>query len=223
MCEKIATMNDALEKMYRTHHATGRSEDFALLGDERGVLLRKFLGTGQRILDVGCRDGALTGTYSTGNTVLGVDIDSEALSRAKEKLGIEVMKADLNGDWSALGDGYDAVVACEVVEHLYYPDQVLAKAARALRPGGLFVGSEPNAFSLAHRYRYVRLKKRHTPLGDPTHINHFTVKELEQLLSKKFVDVKVYGIGRYTHLARMWPQLFAFGLVWSARKPDALS
>lgn len=212
-------MNDSLERIYRSHHASSRGEDFALLGEERGAFLREHIGTGKRVADIGCRDGALTSTYAEGNEVVGVDIDAEALARAKARLGIATLQMDLNGPWSLPEKSFDAVVACEVVEHLYYPESVIRKAAQLLVPGGVFVGSVPNAFSLVNRLRYLRKQKRFTPLSDPTHINHFTVSEFDDLLAEHFDDVKVMGLGRFGRLAKAFPQLMAFDLLFVAKHP----
>lgn len=208
-----------MERIYRSHHASSRGQDFALLGEERGAFLREHVGTGKRVADIGCRDGALTSTYSEGNTTLGIDIDAEALARAKSRLGIDTIQMDLNGEWDLQRKSFDAVVACEVVEHLYYPESVIEKAANLLKADGVLVGSVPNAFSLANRLRYLRRQKRFTPLSDPTHINHFTVTELEELLRKHFTKVEVVGLGRHRYLASKFPQLMAFDLLFSARHP----
>lgn len=212
-------MNDSLEQIYRSHHAASRGEDFALLGEERGAFLREHIGRGKRVADIGCRDGALTSTYAEGNQVVGVDIDAEALARAESRLGIETLQLDLNGPWNLKEKSFDAVVACEVIEHLYYPDLVIGKAASLLQGDGLLVGSVPNAFSLANRLRYLRKQKRFTPLSDPTHINHFTVSELRDLLSKHFKKVEVLGLGRYGYLAKKLPQIMAFDLLFVATEP----
>lgn len=191
-----------------------------LLGDERGAFLRDHVGTGKRVLDIGCRDGALTASYKDGNEVLGLDIDSVALARATESLGIETRQTDLNGEWGIVPGAYDVVVAAEVVEHLYYPDAVFSKVETALVPGGIFLGTVPNAFSLAHRARYLMKQKRNTPLMDPTHINHFLVEELRRLLESRFEEVEIIGLGRLGRLARFFPQAFAYDLAFVAKKPS---
>jgi len=207
-----------LEDIYRSHHAARRGQDFVLLGDERGNFLSKAVGTGRKVLDIGCRDGALTGYFVKGNRVTGVDIDSVALARAKESLGIETHQIDLNGDWAIPSGSYDAIVAAEVVEHLYYPQEVFRKVADVLAPGGVFAGTVPNAFSFAHRMRYLLKQKRNTPLMDPTHINHFTVNELRTLLEEHFTDVRVVGLGRLGAFAAKFPQTFAYDLAFSGTK-----
>ncbi len=211
-------MAPVLEDIYRSHHAKRRGQDFILLGDERGAFLAEHIGTGKKVLDIGCRDGALTGAYANGNEVLGLDIDSVALGRAKEALGIETRQTDLNGDWGVSSASFDAVVAAEVIEHLYYPDTVFGKIADALKSGGMLLGTVPNAFSLANRARYLLKQKRNTPLMDPTHINHFTVEELYALLSAHFADVRIIGLGRLGPLAARFPQAFAFDLAFVGKK-----
>jgi 2-polyprenyl-3-methyl-5-hydroxy-6-metoxy-1,4-benzoquinol methylase len=39
---------------------------------------------------------------------------------------------------------YDAVLMCEVIEHVAHPDRLLASVARLLRPGGIVVLTTPN-------------------------------------------------------------------------------
>jgi len=210
-------MASSLEQIYGSHHAQRRGAGFVLLGDVRGAFLREAVGTGKRVLDIGCRDGALTASFAEGNTVVGTDIDSEALARAHATLGIETKQIDLNGEWGIAPHSFDAVVAAEILEHLYYPSVVIAKVAHVLTPEGVFAGTVPSAFSLVNRLRYLFKIKKGTPLEDPTHINHFTVREFRSLLEQEFTDVRVAGFGRLGWLARTFPQTFAFGLFFAAR------
>lgn len=184
----------------------------------RGSFLVERIGKGKNVLDIGCRDGALTSTYCQGNNVLGLDIDQEALDYAATQFDIETKQVDLNGDWGVVENFYDAVVAGEVVEHLYSPDDVVRKIANVLKDEGVFLGSVPNAFSLKNRLRYVLGTKEHTPLADPTHINHFSRKELEDLLGKYFKIVNIFPIGKYAFLERFFPGLFSFVLIFEARE-----
>lgn len=208
-----------LEDLYRNHHKTRRGPGFVLLGEERGVFLQKYVGKEKHVLDIGCRDGALTEYYKDGNEVLGLDIDSEALAGARERLGIQVQHVDLNNEWGVPEKSFDVVVAAEVIEHLYYPEKIMGNIVRVLKDDGMLVGTVPNAFSIMHRVRYLTLRKKGTPLEDPTHINHFTVGELRDLLRRHFHEVTVEGIGRLGLLAQIFPQLFAFNLCFVAKYP----
>jgi 2-polyprenyl-3-methyl-5-hydroxy-6-metoxy-1,4-benzoquinol methylase len=113
---------------------------------------------------------------------------------------------------------FDAVVAGEFLEHVYYPDRIMNKVSNILIPGGIFVGSVPNAFSLKNRVKYLFANKKYTPLSDPTHINQFSAYELRDMLKKYFSKVEIIGMGRLGICARMFPQWFAFDLCFKAIK-----
>mgnify|MGYP001590272606 CR=1 FL=1 len=213
-------MKDSLEKVYQYHHTNSRKRGQSVLKGLRGDFLRERIGEGKHVLDIGCRDGALTSTYYKGNDVLGVDIDQEALTIVKNDLGINTKQMDLNAEWSLPEGQFDFVVAGEVVEHLYFPELVIQKVAKTLNKDGVFLGSIPNAFSLMNRLRYLFGVKEHTPLADPTHINHFSRQEFEELLNKSFSEVVIYPVGKYAFLERFFPGLFSFVLLFEARKKN---
>jgi len=207
-----------LEKIYREHHE-GRGRGFAILQKERGQFLRDAIGSGKKVVDIGCRDGQLTSTYVEGNEVLGVDIDSEALAIAKDTLGIEVQHADLNAAWNLPKNSFDVVVACEFLEHIYHPETVCAQSKELLVPGGMFVGTIPHAYSLQSRVKFLLGTKTGTPLEDPTHINHFSYKEFKNILESQFSSVTIVGWTppQYRFLARFFPFLFAHDLMFVAK------
>lgn len=213
--------HSSLEQIYAQHHAQARGRNFVLLGRERGAFLRSQVGSAKTVLDIGCRDGELTQAYATGNTVTGYDIDGEALAIAAEKIpGFTGVHVDLNGEWPAAPASFDAVVACEVLEHLYYPERVLERIERVLKPGGLLAGTIPHAFSLQSRIKLLFGIKKGTPLQDPTHINQFSYREFKALLEARFTDVRIVGLTsrRYALFARVAPYLFAHTLLFSAKK-----
>jgi len=212
-------MSNSTSKIYTEHHALNREAGFSILKDERGVLISRIIGKDKTVLDIGCRDGALTKFFSEGNTVLGVDIDDGALALVKKELGIETKNIDLNGDWSEIqGRKFEAVVAGEVLEHLYNPESIVKKIADHLESKGVFVGSVPNAFSLKNRLRYLIGSKRYTPLSDPTHITQFHIDELRGILEGHFDHVEVRGLGRYKKLSKLFPGLFGFDLFFICHK-----
>lgn len=206
---------NGLETIYSGHHAN-RGQGFAILQKERGAFLRKYIGEGKVVLDIGCRDGKLTSTYNEGNKVTGADIDSNALAQASASLGIEVFHVDLNGEWPFLENNFDVVVACEFLEHVYFPGQVMDKVKKTLRPGGLFIGTVPHAYSVQSRIKFLLGIKSGTPLEDPTHINHFTYKEFKKLLEDRFelVKIETYVPPRYKFLEKFFPYAFAHDLMF---------
>lgn len=209
----------SLASVYASHHKERRGDFFVLEADERKPFLNKAVGKGKKVLDIGCRDGALTSSFMDGNSVLGVDIDPDAIKRAKDKYNFNVIQADLNGPWNFNNDVYDVVVAAEIIEHVYYPDRIVGEAAKKLAKDGMLVGTIPHAFPLQHRLRYLFGTKKNTPLSDPTHINQFTYKELVTILSKHFNNVEIDFIisKKFKVLTWLIPKyLFAYGFMFKA-------
>ncbi len=210
-------MTSFLKNLYENHHKKFRESDFSILKKERGEFFKDNIGVGKKVLDLGCRDGALTTYFLVGNDVYGTDIDSLALARARER-GIKTIEMDLYGSWKELQkEKFDVILAGEVLEHLFYPHEIVEKVCSHLNPEGCFVGSVPNAFSLKNRLRLLMGSKKHTPLEDPTHVNHFSSRDIKKLLNTYFSDVRISGLGRYKNLANMSPEFFAFNLIFFAR------
>ena len=203
---------DRLNERYHEHH--GRRQEFVFGADDRAGLIAQLVGgPGLRVLDLGCRTGALTQHYAKGNELVGVDVDQGALEQASARLGIETVWADVEDELPFPDESFDVVVAGELLEHLADPAAAVAHVRRVLKPGGRFVGSVPNAFRLKSRIRFAA--GRH-PETDATHLQLFTPAALAALLGD-FDDVKIrFAVGRYV---RWHARLMARVQVFSARKP----
>jgi SAM-dependent methyltransferase len=201
------------EQRYREHHESSRSPGFVFGANERPELFRRAVGgPGRRVLDLGCRTGALTRAYLDGNEVVGVDVDREALAEAAE-LGIETHWADLDAPLPFEPESFDVAVAGEVLEHIRDPGRLLEDVRALLRPGGLLVGSVPNGFRLKSRLRFLLGRE---PEEDPTHLHLFSPAALRSLLTS-FEDARLrFVTGRFVRLS---PRLFANTIVFTARKP----
>ena len=203
-------MSDLSER-YEQHHRERRDEGDFVFVPERIPLLVAAVGRGKRVLDLGCRSGALTQHFLGGNSVVGLDIDAAALEKAAT-LGIQPVQANVEEPLPFEDGSFDAVVAGELFEHLQFPDALVAEIGRVLRPGGVLAGSVPNAFRVQSRLRFLRGEP---PEDDPTHLRMFSPAALRQLLSGfDRVELSFVG-GRY---ARLNARLFARDLVFSARK-----
>ena len=209
----------SLSEVYQYHHKLTEKNEFSILEKERGALFSAWIGTGKKVLDIGCRDGTLTRHFVNGNSVTGIDIDPRMLNTCKKRLGINTKLADLNGPWK-ITEKFDAVVAAEVIEHLYYPDVVCKKIASVLKPGGIFIGSVPNAYNIKNRMRYLFGIQKNTPLEDRTHINQFSYDWLKSTFEKQFKKVYVTGMaaGLASGIAETFPNLGSFMLIWKCVK-----
>jgi SAM-dependent methyltransferase len=204
---------EQLSERYAEHNRLERGAGFVFAGSERIELFRRHVGgPGRRVLDLGCRDGALTQAYAKGNQVVGVDADREALAQA-EKLGIETRWADLDRPLPFEDESFDVVVAGELLEHLRDPRHVVEDALRVLRPGGTLVGSVPNAYRLKNRLRFFLGRK---PEDDPTHLQMFSAADVRAFLGG-FEEPQLHFIaGR---LVPLHARLFANDIVFVGRKP----
>jgi len=187
-------MNDSkehLEDVYTEHHLRHGRYGFSYRATERGRQFAAWVGTGKRVLDLGCRDGSLTQYYTTGNIVTGVDIDQRALSRARARLGILTIWLNLNCEQLPFDDGsFEVAVAGEVLEHLLNPSFIVAEVHRILGPGGIFIGSVPNSFHWRARLAFLR----GLSIEDPAHLHLFSRPEVLKLL-RGFEHVELVPVG----------------------------
>ncbi|MDX2263707.1 MAG: class I SAM-dependent methyltransferase [Hyphomicrobiales bacterium] len=92
---------------------------------------------GERILDLGCGDGALTARLAAaGAQVVGVDA-SDDLLRAARARGLDARLMD--GQALAFSTEFDAVFSNAALHWMTRPLDVIAGVRRALKPGGRFV------------------------------------------------------------------------------------
>jgi len=127
-------------------------------------LLRDHVRPGQRVLEVGCGDGTLLELLRTyGAHPVGTDLDAEGARFVEERLGLPVVVAPFEqADFG--GRKFDAVVSAHVIEHVFEPVSVLARARELLEPGGVLFMETPNIwrpkvgprrlFSLPHNYYF---------------------------------------------------------------------
>ncbi|HEV2752250.1 MAG TPA: methyltransferase domain-containing protein [Solirubrobacteraceae bacterium] len=174
--------------------------------EERRRLLLAALGPGERVLDVGCGEGAFAAAaQGAGCHAVGVDVAREALRRAAAAHPGPEYRL-----WPALaplpaGDGeFDVAWAGEVVEHVVDPFAVLEEVHRALRPGGRLLATTP-AHPLARRLRLAlseRAFDEHFNVR-ADHLRFFTARSLRALLADLgFADVRVATRARAFLVAR---------------------
>ena len=93
---------------------------------------------GERILDLGCGDGALTEVLvDCGCRVVGIDSSADQVAAARAR-GLDVHVAD--AQTLSFQNEFDAVFSNAVLHWVHPPEAVIASVVRALVPGGRFVG-----------------------------------------------------------------------------------
>ena len=93
---------------------------------------------GERILDLGCGDGALTATLlAAGADVVGIDASEDMVAAARAR-GIDARVADAAA--LEFESAFDAVFSNAALHWMTEADAVIVGVHRALKPGGRFVG-----------------------------------------------------------------------------------
>ncbi len=202
-----------LGETYERHHRESRAGgEFVFVPERIPLFVAAIGGPGRKVLDLGCRAGAVSRHFLDGNEVVGLDVDRAALAKAAA-LGIETVVGDVEAPLPFPDASFDAVVAGELLEHLRDPAALVAEATRVLRPGGVLAGSVPNAFRLKSRLVFLAGRP---PEDDPTHVQLFSPGAVRRLLSG-LEDVRISFVGG--RFVRLQPRLLARDLVFAARRP----
>lgn len=125
--------------------------------------LRRQDRTGRTALDLGCgMGGMLEELGEFAETVLGSDIEPEALAHCKDRGFTRVFQA--SGESLPFDDAsLDLITAFDTIEHIPQEPETLAECARILKPGGRMMISVPAyQFLYSHQDKVVHHQRRYT-------------------------------------------------------------
>jgi glycosyltransferase involved in cell wall biosynthesis len=155
------------------------------------IILEKLIGLpASRVLDLGCSSGLLAAhARAAGHEVTGCD--RLELPGVRERTDHFIQASLDDGIPAEVGDGFDIVVAADVIEHLPRPGQILRDIRRVLRPGGHVLLSVPN---FAHWYPRVKVASGmfgydRRGILDETHLRFFTRASLRRLVRASGFDI----------------------------------
>ena len=156
-------------------------------GDAWAARLLRRLPPQGSVLELGPGPGAMTKVMvDRGYSVTVVENDPGAIP-SLTALGVEVINGNLEDDeWIAKLQGrrFDAVLACDVLEHLRSPEHVLKALAAIMEPAGALIISIPNVSYGGVVAGLINGVFDYTDIGllDRTHLRFFTRRSMEQSL-----------------------------------------
>ena len=194
--------------------------------------LLALIGSGKRVLDVGCSSGYLARPLvARGCIVVGIEQD-EAAAEAAREICAEVLVGDAESMELPFPEGsFDVVLCGDLIEHLRAPEPFLARVQPLLRADGRLVLTTPNVANWTMRLGLLAGRWRYTERGilDRTHVHLFTRRTLVETLERAGyriveldVTVPVPGVGapaveRAAHaFGRLRPSLFGYQFVVAA-------
>jgi SAM-dependent methyltransferase len=176
-------------------------------------LSEKFcLKKGSKLLDIGCGRGDFLRAFIRYGMV-GYGLD-RSLAAKQTCPDAEILQADLENEQLPYDDNtFDCIFSKSVLEHFYFPENLVQEIHRVLKPGGTVITMVPD-WQSQHRNVFYR---------DFTHRTPFIPSSLRDIfLLMGFSDVKVE---RFTQLPIVWkwPMLKILTSVLALLTPDFLS
>jgi SAM-dependent methyltransferase len=122
----------------------------------RILQIKRLVGTGKRILDIGVSRGDFAlALAKEKNEVIGVDISSKAVEICRQR-GIEAYRVNIETEPLPAVADFDIILMLEILEHLIDPLLVLRKLRGILNPSGFLLLSTPNAAYIKWRLELLR-------------------------------------------------------------------
>ena len=166
-----------------------------------------------RLLDMGSGNGSMTAAIAeAGYPIMGVEPSAEGVEQARENFpGTRFERGDGYEDLAERFGTFDAIVTCEVVEHLLTPGRFMKRLRESLNPGGFIVMSTPYhgylknvLVALAGKWDF-----HHHPEREWGHVKFFSRDSLNRLAgTAPLREVEFHRVGRLPPIAKSMISVF---------------
>ena len=193
------------------------------------------------ILDVGCGTGIMGKALKEqvkNRLVCGVTYSNEEYKTAKKSLD-EVWVTDINYELPKTDRIFDCIIFSHVLEHTFYPNQVIKSFAQLLSQNGIIVIALPNILYYKQRKQFLEGKFQYSEEGglmDITHFRFFDWSSSQKLIRDSgLYIISEEATGNFplpffrrffpniskkidNFLIRKWPGLFGFQFVFVSKR-----
>ena len=159
-----------------------------------------------RVLDLGCGNGSFSNLIAqNGYEAVGIEESEQGIAIARDNFpSCEFMQASIYDlPFAHLQHSFDVVIAVEVIEHLFYPKELVKASRKCLKPGGQLILTTPYHGYLKNLALALsgKMDKHFSVLWDGGHIKFFSVKTLTTLLETEgYTDIQFKFAGRMPYL-----------------------
>ena len=140
------------------------------------------LGTGARILEIGCGTGANLKMLAKFGEVSAIENDEYARELATETTGIQVIEGELPGGLENLKDKFDLICLFDVLEHVERDAEALSRVKQLLSADGCIIITVP-----AYQWLFGRHDLEHH------HYRRYIKRDIGALSSKAGLEVSKTG------------------------------
>lgn len=189
--------------------------EYHVNADSAGERVVRIVGKDKRVLELGSGPGTITRLLANESNcrVTALEIDAEAIKKLAPYCD-QVYQADLNAsDWPDIiehTEGFDVVIATDVLEHLYEPLKVLTAMKGMLNEHGYIVVSLPHVGHSAIHACLLNEDFSYSEIGllDRTHIRFFGIKNIQSLFEDAGLKIThaefVVREPEHTEFAKLW-------------------
>ena len=159
-----------------------------------------------RLLDLGCGNGSLSNVMAAqGYEVVGFEESAQGVAIARQSFpNCDFIAGSIyNLPYDQLENSFDVVISVEVIEHLFYPKELVSAAKKCLKTNGRLIITTPYHGYLKNLVLAVsgKMDSHFLVDWDGGHIKFFSVASLQKLLkSAGYTDISFKFAGRLPYL-----------------------